>query len=141
MLRRLARGPTVSYRTVWVLIAAPPSAWPATPSSRPSGKVSTRNPSANTTKTDISALDSFSTIVDISRAASATPIELAMVVFLVSAISTLASGAITARNACGSTMMRRFWVNVRPIARAASAWPAGTVLMPERIASQTNVAV
>ena len=32
-------------------------------------------------------------------------------------------------------------MKVRPIARAASAWPAGTVLMPERIASQTNAAV
>ena len=29
----------------------------------------------------------------------------------------------------------------RPRARAASAWPSGTVLMPERSASQTNAAV
>ena len=30
---------------------------------------------------------------------------------------------------------------VMPIARAASAWPAGMALTPERIASQTNADV
>ena len=77
----------------------------------------------------------------ISSAASATPIAEATVVFLVSAISTEPSGAITARIACGSTTMPSTWVNVRPIALAASAWPGGTVLMPDRIASQTKVEV
>ncbi len=33
------------------------------------------------------------------------------------------------------------WPNVRPIARAASAWPSGTALTPERTASQTNAEV
>ena len=78
-------------------------------------------PNAKTTNTENSAFDSFSTMVDISRAASATPILAATVVFLVSAISTEASGTITDRSACGSTISRRFWENVSPIARAASA--------------------
>ena len=64
-----------------------------------------------------------------------------MVVFFDSAMRTLPSGAITARPACGRTMIRRVCAKVSPIARAASAWPAGTVLMPERSASQTNAAV
>ena len=51
------------------------------------------------------------------------------------------AGAITARKACGSTMSRRFWAKVRPSERPASAWPSGTVLMPERRDSQTNAAV
>ena len=51
------------------------------------------------------------------------------------------SGGTLARNACGSTTRRSIWVKVMPMARAASAWPGGTVLMPERTASQTNAAV
>ena len=45
----------------------------------------------------------FSIISFISNAASATPIAEAIVVFLVSAISTEPSGMMTARNACGSS--------------------------------------
>ena len=99
------------------------------------------NPAAITRNTAVSLSDSFSISVIISAAASATPMAEATVVFLVSAISTDPSGAITARMACGRTTMPSTWVNVRPIARAASAWPAGTVLMPDRMASQTNVEV
>ena len=48
---------------------------------------------------------------------------------------------MTARKACGSRIIRRFWPNVRPSDRAASAWPSGTVLTPERTVSHTNAAV
>ena len=65
----------------------------------------------------------------------------AIVVFLVSAMRTLPSGAMTERNACGSTTSRSVCAKVSPIARAASAWPSGTVLMPDRIASQTKAEV
>ena len=68
-----------------------------------------------------SSAEVFSTISFINRAASATPIADAMVVFLVRAISTEPSGMITARNACGSMMIRRFCEKVRPSERAASA--------------------
>ena len=63
----------------------------------------------------------FSIISFISSAASATPIAEAMVVFLVSAISTEPNGMITDRNACGSRTIRRFCPNVSPSDRAASA--------------------
>src|SRR6266542_2728963 len=53
-------------------------------------------------------------------------------------MSTLPSGATTDRIACGSTTSRKDWLNVRPIARAASACPAGTVLTPERIAASST---
>ena len=73
--------------------------------------------------------------------ASATPKTPATVVFFSSAICTLASGGTDARNAWGSTT----WVITppkgSPIARAASAWPSGTALMPERSASQTKAEV
>ena len=75
------------------------------------------------------------------KKASATPNAPATVVFLSSAICTLASGGTEARNACGSTTWRITPPNGSPIARAASAWPSGTALTPERIASQTNVEV
>ena len=84
---------------------------------------------------------SFSIIVFISSDASDTPITDAIVVFFVSAISTLPRGAITARNACGSTISRRFCENVNPSERPASACPTGTVLIPARSDSQTNAAV
>ena len=48
---------------------------------------------------------------------------------------------MTARNACGSTMIHRVWVKLSPMARAASAWPSGTVLIPDRSTSQTNADV
>ena len=83
----------------------------------------------------------FSIISFISSAASATPIAEAIVVFLVSAINTEPSGISTARNACGSSMIRRFCPNVSPSERAASAWPTGTVFTPARTVSQTNAAV
>ena len=83
----------------------------------------------------------FSIISFISSAASATPIAEAIVVFFVNAISTDPSGMIAARKAWGSRTIRRFWPNVKPSERAASAWPNGTVLIPARSVSQTNAAV
>ena len=61
--------------------------------------------------------------------------------FLVSAMRMLASGGITERIACGSTMSRSICPNVMPSERAASAWPRSTALIPERTASHTNAAV
>ncbi len=57
------------------------------------------------------------------------------------AMMTLPSGGITDRRACGMTTLPNDWPNVRPTARAASACPAGTALMPDLTASQTNAAV
>ncbi|CAM5267370.1 hypothetical protein SVIOM342S_07998 [Streptomyces violaceorubidus] len=85
-----------------------------------------------------SSCASFSIISFISSAVSATPMAAATVVFLISAISTFASGTTDERNACGRTTSRSTWPKLRPRARAASAWPTGTVLMPERSASHTN---
>ena len=113
----------MSYRTAVArsLIASPTNRLATAPKSRPVGNVSTMNPAAITRKTAVNLSASFSISVVISSAASATPMAEATVVFLVSAISTEPSGAMTARIACGSTMMPSTWVNVSPIARAASA--------------------
>ena len=74
-------------------------------------------------------------------AASAVPrTTAATVVFLMRAMRVDPSGAMEPRNACGRRTSRRVWAKVRPIARAASAWPAGMVLTPLRRASQTNAA-
>lgn len=59
-------------------------------------------------------------------------------VFLVRAMYTLMSGGIVMRNACGSTTSVTVWPKPRPMLRAASAWPTGTPLIPERNASATN---
>ena len=59
--------------------------------------------------------------MSIQASVDRAPITEAIVVFLISAMSTEASGTITARSACGSTMIRRFCENVNPIALAASA--------------------
>ena len=61
--------------------------------------------------------------------------------FLSNAIMALATGGTEARTACGSTTSRMTPENGSPIARAASAWPSGTALTPERSASHTNVEV
>jgi hypothetical protein len=58
-------------------------------------------------------------------------------VFFVSAMKTLMSGGIVMRNACGRRRARRS-AESEPTLRAASAWPIGTPLMPERSASATN---
>ena len=74
--------------------------------------------------------------------ASARPIVPTIVAFFARAMKMLPSGAID--RAAGLRQDDRcvsVWKNDMPIARAASACPAGTVLMPERIASQTNAAV
>ena len=60
------------------------------------------------------------------------------VVFLVSAINVLPKGAIAPRKACGSTIVVMVGRKLRPIARAASACPWGTVLIPLRNASATK---
>jgi hypothetical protein len=61
----------------------------------------------------------------------------ATVVFFSSAMSTLIIGGMTERVACGSTTSVMTCPNVSPSARAASACPTGTVLMPERSVSAT----
>ena len=61
-------------------------------------------------------------------------------VFLVRAISTEPSGAMAPRKAWGMITSRMDWPKVRPMARAASAWPRSTVLTPDRRASQTKAA-
>ena len=55
-----------------------------------------------------------------------------------SAIRVLASGGTEARTAWGSTTCVITPAKGSPIARAASAWPSGTALMPARSASQTK---
>ena len=81
-----------------------------------------------------------SSICRIMQAASATPIVASTVVFLVKAIKVLPSGAMAPRKACGKTMVVMVGRKLSPIARAASACPCGTVLMPLRIASATKAA-
>ena len=73
--------------------------------------------------------------------ASTTENPAATVVFLISAICTLVSGGTTARTACGRITSVRLCPKPNPRARAASAWPAGTVVIPDRTVSQTNAAV
>ena len=97
------------------------------------------NPIAKTMKTVTLAV-SFSMIVFIRPEASATPMIDATVVFLVRAMSTEPSGAMAPRNACGRITSRIDWANVRPMERAASAWPRSTVLTPDRSASHTKAA-
>src|SRR5690606_25404008 len=107
------------------------------PKNRPVGRVRMTNPSAKMPPTTKMAA-SFSIIVFISSEASDTPMTEAIVEFLVNAMSTEPSGAMTARNACGRTIRRRFWLKVRPSERPASDCPSETVLMPERSDSHTN---
>ncbi|MDF2805898.1 MAG: hypothetical protein K0S43_844 [Cellulosimicrobium sp.] len=64
----------------------------------------------------------------------------ATVEFFSSAMSVLPSGAIEPRNAWGRMMSRAAGRNDSPMARAASAWPIGTVFTPDRIDSHTNAA-
>ncbi len=59
-------------------------------------------------------------------------------VFLVRAMKTLMRGGMVIRNACGRITSETVWRNPRPTLRAASAWPTGTPLMPDRSASATN---
>ena len=61
--------------------------------------------------------------------------------FLNIAMITLPTGGTELRNAWGSTTCPSDWVKVRPMARAASACPAETELMPDRSASQTKAEV
>src|SRR5690625_7801794 len=77
----------------------------------------------------------------ITKEMSATEIAEATVVFLIKAMKVLPSGAIEPRKACGRITSRAAGRKERPIARAASAWPTGTVFTPERIDSHTNDAV
>ena len=57
------------------------------------------------------------------------------------AMITLPSGGTDGPERLGQDHLASDWPNVSPIARAASAWPADTELMPERTASQTNAEV
>ena len=72
--------------------------------------------------------------------ASATDAAAATVVFLVSAITVLPSGVMAPRSAWGRITWRAAGRKPRPMERAASACPSGTVLTPERIASHMNAA-
>src|SRR4029453_7319986 len=76
----------------------------------------------------------------VTAVSSTTPKAAAIEVFLVRAMTTLISGGITVRKAWGRTISRSDWVKVRPMARAASAWPTPTALMPDRTASQKKAA-
>src|SRR5690606_28245141 len=76
------------------------------PKSRPVGRVRMTNPSAKMPPTTKMAA-SFSIIVFISSEASDTPMTEAIVEFLVNAMSTEPSGAMTARKAWGRTIRRR----------------------------------
>src|SRR4029453_15885805 len=71
---------------------------------------------------------------------STTPKAAAIEVFLVRAMTTLISGGTTVRKAWGRTTSRSDWVKVRPMERAASAWPTPTALMPDRTAPQKKAA-
>jgi urease alpha subunit len=82
------------------------------------------------------ALDSRVVAAVSSKTAKAAAIE----VFLVRAMTTLMSGGTTVRKAWGRTTSRSDWVKVRPMERAASAWPTPTALMPDRTASQKKAA-
>ena len=53
----------------------------------------------------------------------------------------LISGGITVRRACGRMMRESTWLNFMPMLRAASAWPTGTLLTPERTASAMKAEV
>jgi hypothetical protein len=74
----------------------------------------------------------------ICAAASMTPKTPATEVFLSRAIRVLARGGTEARNACGRTTCVITPEKGSPIARAASACPSGTALMPARSDSQTK---
>src|SRR5690606_9028390 len=110
---------------------------------KPVGSVRIRNPIANPMNVGMTGATPWSNMSFICRDASCTPSPAteAIVVFLVSAMSTLPSGPTTLRSACGSTISRRFCVKVRPSERAASTWPSGTVFTPERSDSETKQAV
>ena len=80
-------------------------------------------------------------VIALADRSPTTPKKPASAEFLIMAMITLPSGTMANFHACGNTTYRRFWTNVRPIARAASACPAETALTPLRIASATNAAV
>lgn len=61
--------------------------------------------------------------------------------FLARAIRLEPTGGITDRKACGRTTWDRVWLKLIPRLRAASPCPLGTVLMPERSASQMKAEV
>ena len=61
--------------------------------------------------------------------------------FFSNAINVLPRGATEPRNACGRMICVADCMKLRPSARDASAWPSGTVLMPERNDSHTKAAV
>jgi len=62
-------------------------------------------------------------------------------VFLARAMMTSMRGGITVGTACGKITSASDWPKVRPIARAASACPTPTELIPERGASLTKAEV
>ena len=54
---------------------------------------------------------------------------------LISSTSSLVSGGMTMRNACGSTTETMVRPGLMPSDRAASLWPLGTASMPARMVS------
>ena len=60
---------------------------------------------------------------------------LATEVSLTMLMTSLPTGGMMTRIACGSTMRRRVVSRVMPIAFAASVWPRSTERMPERTTS------
>ncbi len=73
--------------------------------------------------------------------ASAMPKPAASDVFLVRAMKHAGQGGTTQRNAWGSRTCVIVMPKGMPIERAASAWPSGMPLTPERMASVTKEAV
>jgi hypothetical protein len=71
---------------------------------------------------------------------STTPKAAAIELFLIRAMTTLISGGITVRKAWGRITSWSDCPKVRPMERAASAWPTPTALMPDRTASQKKAA-
>ena len=71
----------------------------------------------------------------------ATDAAAATVEFFSNAMSVLPNGATEPRNACGRMIWVADCMKFNPNARQASAWPRGTVLMPDRSDSHTNAAV
>lgn len=61
--------------------------------------------------------------------------------FLARAMRVEPTGGMTDLKACGRTTSDSVWPNVMPRLRAASPCPLGTVLMPERRASQMKAEV
>src|SRR5699024_1331832 len=113
----------------------------STPRSSPPGMVMTRYPMTTPTSTGRIGSPAELRSACTSKRSPPTPNAPAIAEFLIIAIMTLPSGGMTVRQACGRITVASVWPKVSPRARAASACPVGTALIPLRTASQTNAAV